>query len=212
MTICIKRRLGLSWGFLLVGWMAWVQTVPLINAGLEAPYQETFRMNGWQIWGDGATPDIQPGQWGVTKAPLQGRSYVGLITREDGTREGMYQALSEPLQAGKCYYLDLALARHPEYAGFRLPLSLRLRGRNGLGGPVIDLALSPLVTHEKWVRYTMEFTLSRNIDQLILEASYAPGCTVPYRGNILIDDLSELKPCLRAERNGGSGIPATFIQ
>jgi len=212
MSRFVGKIQGMCWGLLLMGLTSAAQPLALINAGLEAPPQETFRMPGWQVWGDGATPDIQPGQWGVTKAPVQGRSYVGLITREDGTREGMYQALSEPLQAGKCYYLDLALARHPEYAGFRLPLSLRLRGRNGVGGAVIDLALSPLVTHDNWVRYTLEFTPSRKIDQLILEASYAPGCTVPYRGNILIDDLSELKPCLRAARPESPGSSAPFIR
>lgn len=175
------------------------QPVPLVNGGLEAPPQEGFRMNGWQIWGEGATPDVQPGQWGVTKAPAQGLSYVGLIAREDGSREGMIQTLQQPLQAGKCYYLNLTLARHPEYAGFRLPLSLRLRGRGEVGGAVIDLAMSPLISHSEWVQYTLEFTPTRNVRQLILEASYAPGCTVPYRGNILVDNLSDLQPCLRAE-------------
>lgn len=175
------------------------QPVPLVNGGLEAPPQAGFRMDGWQIWGAGATPDIQPGQWGVTKAPAQGLAYVGLIAREDGSREGMVQALRQPLQAGKCYTINLALARHPDYAGFRLPLSLRLRGRGEVGGAVIDLAMSPLIHHSEWIRYTLEFTPAGNVSQLILEASYAPGCTVPYRGNILVDNLSDLQPCLRAE-------------
>ncbi|MBP6183827.1 MAG: hypothetical protein KA479_02735 [Saprospiraceae bacterium] len=173
-------------------------TIPLRNGGLEANWQVGFQMEAWGAWGTGATPDILPGQWSISKLPKEGKSYVGLIIREDGTKEGIVQKLDHQLEAGQCYYLSLALAHLPDYAGFKLPGSIRLKGRLGNNGKVFDLAMSPLITHEQWVYYTLEFTPSSTVDQVIIQASYAPGVTKPYRGNILIDHLSSFSRCLRA--------------
>lgn len=170
----------------------------LVNPGLEAAPSEAFRMQGWAAWGEGATPDIQPGLWGVTLLPAEGRSYVGLIAREDGTREGIAQMLTQPLRAGQCYYMNVALARDPHYAGFNLPLRLRLLGRRGMNGTPRLLAVSPMIIHTHWQTYTLEFTPTADVDQLMLDGSWPAGVLVPYRGNILVDHLSGIGPCLRA--------------
>jgi hypothetical protein len=175
------------------------QTIyPIRNGGLEAAHQDKFVMEGWSILRKGETPDIMPGPWEVYTPPAEGQSYVGLVAREDGTREGIYQALQEPLPAGRCLYLSVALAWHPQYSGYTLPLSLHIRGRKGLQGRIVSLAVSPLIAHTQWQYYTLEFTSPIEIDQLILEASWGPGVMQPYRGNILIDNISHIAPCLRA--------------
>lgn len=173
-------------------------TILLRNGGLEANWQVGFQMEAWGAWGKGATPDVLPGQWSISKLPVEGRSYVGLIVREDGSKEGIVQKLDRPLEAGQCYYFSMALAHLPDYAGFILPCSIRLKGRQGNSGKVIELAMSPLITHEQWVYYTLEFTPSKTVDQVIIEASYAPGVKKPYRGNILVDHMSSFNRCLRA--------------
>ncbi len=173
-------------------------TVPLRNGGLEAKWQVGFQMEGWGAWGKGATPDVLPGQWSISKLPIEGKSYIGLIIREDGSKEGIIQKLESPLEAGQCYYISLALSHLPDYAGFKLPGSVRLKGRMGNAGKLTDLAMSPLIIHEHWVYYTLEFTPVSKVDQIILEASYASGVTKPYRGNILVDHLSSFSRCLRA--------------
>ena len=188
-------------GILLTLPLAGQSVVSLQNKGLEAPYQTGFNMPHWAVLRTGDTPDIQPGNWEVVKKPFEGRSFVGLIIREDGSREGIYQELKQPLKGGQCYYLSLALARDPVYAGFNLPISLRISGRYGLGGKIVELAMSPLITHTQWQVYTLEFTPPSDIDQFILQASPGPGISIAYRGNILVDGISDFGRCIRAARN-----------
>lgn len=172
--------------------------VSLQNKGLEAPYQTGFNMPHWAVLKTGDTPDIQPGNWEVVKKPFEGRSFIGLITREDGSKEGIYQELVQPLKGGQCYYMSLALAKDPMYVGFSLPIALRLSGRSGLQGKIIELAMSPLITHTRWQVYTLEFTPPADIDHFILQASSGPGIALPYRGNILVDGISDFGRCIRA--------------
>ena len=196
--------------FTLPGTMQAPRPLAFENPGLEALPSEGFRMTGWAIWGKGSTPDIQPGRWGVGTAPAEGTTYVGLVTREDRSTEGIWQRLPRPVPAGQCHYLTVWLARHVDYSGHRLPLSLRVKGRHGSEGPVIDLALSPPVIHQDWRLYTLEFTASRSVDRIILEGSPVPGTIVAYRGNLLIDGLSGISPCLRASFGSGD-MPFTYL-
>ncbi len=168
------------------------------NSGFETSFSTTFAMPDWRPWGNGSTPDIQPGQWSVDLRPLQGNTYLGLINREDGTREAVVQRLQTPLEAGKCYYFTIALARHEAYAGFGLPLSLQVKGLSVVNGKGILLARSPLIYHSKWQIYTLEFTPNEPITDLILEAAPGPGVLIHYRGNLLVDAMSGISACIRA--------------
>lgn len=167
------------------------------NGGFEASFSTTFHMPSWGSWGNGSTPDIQPGQWMVNLLPQQGNTYLGLINREDGTREAVSQKMSIPLQAGRCYYFSIALARSPDYAGFDLPLSLQVKGRS-ISGKVVLLDRSPLISHTSWKIYTLEFTPSADIQEIILEGAPGPGILIHYRGNILVDAMSGVSACIRA--------------
>ena len=54
-------------------------------------------------------PDIHPtpdSAWQVNMAAEDGLTYIGLVTRYDGTYESVSQHLSSPLKAGKCYKLS----------------------------------------------------------------------------------------------------------
>lgn len=188
-------------GILLTFPLAGQSLISLQNKGLEAPFQTGFNMPHWAVLKTGDTPDIQPGNWEVVKKPFEGRSFVGLIIREDGSKEGVYQELKQPLKGGQCYYMSMALARDSVYAGFNLPIALRISGRNGLGGKIVELAMSPLITHTQWQVYTLEFTPPTDIDQFILQASPGPGISIPYRGNILLDGISDFGRCIRAALN-----------
>ncbi|MCB0694846.1 MAG: hypothetical protein H6568_03285 [Lewinellaceae bacterium] len=168
------------------------------NSGFEASFSTSFLMPDWLSWGAGSTPDIQPGQWGVVLPPRQGYTYLGLINREDGTREGVYQKLQIPLEAGRCYYFTIALACARDYAGFKLPLSLEIKGVAPGGGKPFRLVRSPLVTHDQWQIYTMEFTPEQPVGTLILEAAPGPGVLIHYRGNLLLDAMSGVGRCIRA--------------
>ena len=167
------------------------------NGGFEASFSTTFSMPSWRSLGNGSTPDIQPGQWMVNLRPQEGNTYLGLINREDGTREAVSQKLSTPLQAGRCYYFSIALARFADYAGFGLPLSLQVKGITSSGN-VVTLARSPLISNATWRIYTLEFTPTYDIQEIILEGAPGPGILIHYRGNILVDAMSGISACIRA--------------
>lgn len=186
------------------------RSIPLENPGLEALPSERFRMAGWASWGKGATPDIQPGLWGVDTPPGEGLSYLGLVAREDRSTEGIRQQLPRPLPPDQCLYLTVLLARHSDYSGHRLPLSLRLRGQKGPDGGMVDLATTPPIAHRDWRLYTLEFSAPEGIDRIILEGAPVPGAIVAYRGNILLDGLSAISPCLRALYDPGE-VPFVYL-
>lgn len=205
-----RSLLGVVWLFLLPTAQPDSRTIAWENPGLEALPSEVFRMAGWAIWGKGATPDIQPGRWGVSNKPAEGDSFIGLVTREDRSTEGIWQKLSKPIPAGQCHYLTVWLARHGDYSGHRLPLSLQVRGSQGTDGPIIDLAITPPITHKDWRLYTLEFTAPQALDRIVLEGSPVPGAVIAYRGNLLVDGLSGISPCLRASLGSGHR-PFTYL-
>jgi len=42
------------------------------------------------------TPDTQPGWWNVENKPHDGKSYINLLYKQDGTTESVYQKLAKP--------------------------------------------------------------------------------------------------------------------
>lgn len=170
----------------------------LKNPGLEAEKKSGGIIPDWKTATPGATPDIQPGLWGVHLLPEEGSSYVGLITREDGSREGIGQHLESALEAGKCYTMTIALAKAKDYAGHSWPVVLRIKGGGGSGKPLKTLTSSSAVTNQMWQTYIFEFTPSELIRYIVFEAAPVQGIIKPYRGNLLIDNISPIKQCIRA--------------
>lgn len=172
--------------------------VLLQNPGLEAERKPGGIIPDWKTATAGATPDIQPGQWGVHLLPEEGSSYVGLITREDGSREGIGQHLKSALEAGKCYTMTIALTKARDYAGHNWPVVLKIRGGTGSSQPLKLLASSAPVSNQTWQTYIFEFTPSEPVRYIVFEAAPVPGIVKPYRGNLLIDNISPIKQCIRA--------------
>ena len=82
------------------------QTISLVNPSFEETPQDATMPAGWHSCKQGTTPDILPGFWGVTTEAFDGETYMGLITRENGTWESIEQRLSETLKKGECYTFD----------------------------------------------------------------------------------------------------------
>ena len=153
---------------------------------------------GWYSGYMGSTPDIMPGAWDIQFPPQEGKTCVGLIVREDGSREDISQALSEPLVGGNCYSFTLYLAHSPKYVGYNNPARLRIWGGTEKGAPSQLLAASPLIDHSDWRQYKFELSPGANISHLTFEVYYAPGVVFKYKGNILLDNCSPLEKCIRA--------------
>ncbi|MDO8368386.1 MAG: hypothetical protein Q7T20_16415 [Saprospiraceae bacterium] len=153
---------------------------------------------GWHNTYAGSTPDILPGAWEIMFPAQEGNTCLGLVIREDGTREDISQTLAEPLLAGKCYSFTLYLAHAPKYVGYNKPTRLRIFGSAVKGGKNELLTTSPLIDHADWRQYKFELNPSTNMTQLVFEVDYAPGIFFKYKGNILLDNCSPLEKCVRA--------------
>lgn len=152
---------------------------------------------GWTS-SPGSTPDIQPGAWGVVCTPHDGKSCVGLVTREDGTREDISQALSERLKKGNCYTFNLYLAHAERYVGYNQSVRLRVWGGSSKGAKEELLDVTPMISHTDWRNYKLHFTTAQDVSYITFEAYYAPGITFKYKGNLLLDLCSPIEKCDRA--------------
>lgn len=170
----------------------------LDNASFEGPAEDATMPTGWHSCKDGTTPDIMPGPWGVTKEAYEGETYLGLITREDGTWESIEQRLSSPMKYGSCYTFSLWLAHTQKYAGYNLPLKLRIWGSAEKCDRSQLLAETKFIKHQDWRKYEFEFYPKNTINYIVIEAHFADGVYISYKGNILLDDLSEISICKRA--------------
>jgi hypothetical protein len=176
------------------------------NYSFEDIPRESYSPVGWFTCGLGSTPDVLPGPWNVVTPPQEGLTYVGLITRENGTKEVLGQRLSQTLKAGGCYTFSVYLARSAHYGGkYNMPVCIRLWAGNSKCSMEKKLATTKIIAHTEWRLYTFQFELKENYNYLFLEANYASGVIIPYNGNVLIDNCSPVLRCARADNHILSG-------
>lgn len=168
----------------------------LMNSSFEGEPRDATIPRGWYKCTEGTTPDILPGPWGVYQEPVDGSSYLGLITRENGTWESIGQKISDVLKAGDCYYLTVQLARSDTYMGYDKAVKMRIWGGAGKCGRDQLLVETDFIEHTEWREYIFEFTPDEDIRYIIIEAYYTDP-PFEHPGNLLIDDLSHIRPCGR---------------
>jgi outer membrane protein OmpA-like peptidoglycan-associated protein len=189
--------------------------ISLSNPSFEEPAQPSKTPNGWNDCGNidavpPTPPDILPGSWEVNKAAQHGSTYLGLVTRDNDTWEGVAQLLSSPMKGGTCYKFSMYLSRSEKYISptfttrkienFADPITVRVWGGNGPCEKTELLATSPLITSTAWKQYTFDLKPKANYKYLFIEAFYKTPTLFPYNGNILVDNLSDLEPCLLADK------------
>jgi len=172
--------------------------VTLENSSFEGQPHDDAQLSGWSGCGYNSTPDILPGPWGVYQKPIDGNTFLGLITRENNTWESIAQQLSEPLKKEGCYQLTVNLARSSAYAGYSNATVMRVWGAKDPCTPVELLATSPTIEHNDWQTYNMTLMPQSEYSYIIIECYYKEATLLPYRGNILIDGMSALIACDRA--------------
>jgi hypothetical protein len=174
----------------------------LMNPSFEGDKpQDACVPAGWHICKAGSTPDILPGVWGVYTEPSDGNTFVGLITRSDGTWESIGQRLSGPLSPNECYALSLDLAYSRSYAGYNKPVKLRVWGGKSKCARSQVIAESGIIDHTDWETYTFQFVPNETIQYIIVEAFHSDDAQFSHQGNILIDNIRPIKVCIRAGLN-----------
>lgn len=169
----------------------------LRNPSFEGEPADATTPVGWIVSTPGTTPDILPGYWGVYQEANDGDTYIGLITRPDGSWEAIAQRLSAPLSVGDCYRFTIDLAHSRTYSGYNGVLKLRVYGGRHREDRSYLLYESPAIDHLHWETYPVDFRPDRSFQYLILEAFYSEE-PFSFSGNILLDNLSALFPCPRA--------------
>jgi hypothetical protein len=170
----------------------------LNNPSFEGVAKIDADVLGWIWCNKHSTPDLQPNMWNVNTPAQDGNTYLGLTCRNDGTWESLAQLLPSSFLAGNCYKMNMQLARANTYAGYNRPARLRIWGSNSIEERGQLLASSPTIEHENWQVYEFSFVAQKNWKFIILECYYKEPTLVPYRGNILIDNIQAFFSCDRA--------------
>lgn len=172
------------------------QTIELFNPSFEGTPQDATVPQGWSGCKEGTTPDILPGSWGVYTPASDGQTYVGLITRSNGTWESIGQRLPATLERGTCYDWALDLAHADTYACYSGPIKLRVWISKLKCQKDQLIYESPLIDHLDWRTYLIKFTPYDDFRYILIEAFHKDP-PFEYQGNILIDYLREIRVCDR---------------
>lgn len=172
--------------------------ISLDNPSFEGEAEDATMPRGWLQCKLGTTPDILPGSWGVYNEASDGETYMGLITRSDKTWESIGQRLSRPLEKDICYEMSVDLAHSKTYTGYNRPVKLRVWGGKTRCSRGQLLWESEIVNHSDWETYEFFFEPRGLYNYIIFEAYFPDDEVVPHKGNILVDDISEITICERA--------------
>lgn len=201
--------------------MAGQQTIRLQNASFEdMPRKGVPGMPGIKSWHDcglskfpgESPPDIHPvinNAWEVAVDPIEGNSYLGMVTRANDSYESLSQALTSPIEAGVCYSFSAFLARSSQYRSatsktqrlgtnelenFVRPSVLLIWGGNYFCDKAELLGESPAVSNETWKKYKFTFQPQKTHKYITIEAFYKTPILEAYNGHVLVDGLSDIVP------------------
>jgi len=194
--------------------LAQEEPIRLLNPSFEGLPQAGVlggrMLDGWYDCGfpGESMPDVHPvpgeGAFHVTKEPALGKSYLGLVVRENETYERVAQRISTPLQAGKCYDFSISLARSEVYmslsrvsnleVNYAQAVKLRIWGGSSYCDRSELLAESSLVINTRWLTYNFRFQPKKTVNYITFEAFYKTPTPFPYNGNLLIDNASDIYP------------------
>lgn len=146
-------------------------------------------------------PDVQPCCFDVIKPAADGNTYLGMVARDNGTWEAIYQNLGIPLKAGNCYEFTVDLSQSFKYesvsrtngkaASYNRPIRLLIWSSNKDGEHIEKLYSSPAINHADWRTYTIKIQASADVQSINFEAFYNDD--FPYNGHLLLDHLSSIK-------------------
>lgn len=151
-----------------------------------------------------SAPDIHPiNAWEVKLPASQGKTYIGMVVRDNETWESVSQRLTAPIKKGSCYKFRVDLARSNTYLSgsrarkddikvqYTRPSVLKIWGSNGYCGRKELLAESVPVENFNWETYDFEFKARKSQLFITLEAFYKTPVLFPYNGHILMDGITD---------------------
>jgi outer membrane protein OmpA-like peptidoglycan-associated protein len=180
-------------------------------------------IRGWHdcaraVYTDQSPPDIHPHPeaWMVSVDPYDGKTFLGMVVRENETHEFISQALKVAIKEGDCYNFSIYLAQSETYMGardgviksrsdslnvkdsllfsnpFLQPALLRIWGGSSICQKGELLGSSGPVTNRNWKVYNFRFEPHSSYRYLVLAAFYVTPVLKPYNGHILVDNASAI--------------------
>ncbi len=169
--------------------------IVLNNGSFEDTPADATMPSGWWYVDSGTTPDILPGYWGVYSDASEGDTFIGLITRENGTFESIGQRLSKTLVAGTCYQFTIDLAHSTGYVGYNEPIKVRIYVGSNRKSKDQLIYESDVIDNVEWETLNVEFNLEKNYRYFIIEVHSPKGPNIG--GNVLIDNITTITNCNR---------------
>ncbi|MEQ8703908.1 MAG: hypothetical protein RIC19_08300 [Phaeodactylibacter sp.] len=161
---------------------------------------------GWYLCGANhhSPPDIHPDNiFNVTKPPADGKTYLGMVARADGSMESIEQVLSQPLLPGR-YRLDFYAARSDQYYSYSVPvdrwvqydrpLHLTVYGNTKPCAAAQLLGRSALVQDTAWQAYTLWLQVEVPVERLQIRVEQPDTAVGNWHGSMLLDGLSPIVP------------------
>jgi outer membrane protein OmpA-like peptidoglycan-associated protein len=183
------------------------QRIKLANPSFEDIPAAGRQPMGWQDCGfPGETPPDTQYEGGtffnVNKTPQNGKSYLGMVARDNDTWERVGQRLSKPIEGSKTYTFSIWLCRSDTYksqsrmthveSSYTNPVILRVWSGNGYCDRAELLGETAPVGNTGWMEYKFVFKPKKSGSYITFETYYKKGSALPYNGNLLLDNASDL--------------------
>lgn len=195
--------------FMCAGTLLYSQNgvIQLRNPSFEDNPRHSQTPREWNNCGfDGESePDIQPnGEFGVNKPAKHGKTYLGMVVRDNATWERAGQQLINPMKGGTCYSFTVYMAKSSAYTSrsrisdkvvsYNKDSKLRIYGGFSNCERKELLAESPLISNHDWAQFRFRIQPKANYTHIVFEVFYHTPNLFPYNGNILLDNASSLIP------------------
>ena len=199
--------------FIISSSLIFSQNLYVQNPSFEGPAGPGIVPAPWTPCMPGQSPDTQPAWWGVTLAPSDGTTYLGLVHDVLGNwQEGASQqiineisGLPEPMQAGENYEFSIDLSGD-QADMFNDAVELLVWGGFGDCPQNELLWTSGDVPDFTWTTYNVSFTPSQNYSYIMFQVNAINNINT----YILIDNMSPIEQtCPEPDANAGDNIVLT---
>jgi len=175
-------------------------------------YIESWKDCGSDEFYSVSPPDLQPGFFEVDMAPVDGSTYLGMVTRDDRTHESVCQELKSKVSKDSLYLFSIYLAKSDTYVSphkkfivkdkvlkdieysnvnYDQNVVLRIWGGNSECSKEELLYESVQIDNTVWKAYDIQFSPTKDDYKFISLEAYYPDDTNYTRGNLMLDFIHE---------------------
>jgi len=184
------KRIGFLAILFLISILHGISQDYLLNPSFEGTLMQMGCPPDWDTCSSVSTPNVQPGLYGVYMTPSDGNTYLGLLTRVNGTVEDCYTTLNIPLSKDSCYKFEIDLCFWEAMGNYPYvdPIVIRIFGAEENCVKDNILWSSPVIDNTDWE--TFEFIIHNDaydITEINIEADFAQPYW--YKGYMLLDNI-----------------------